>query len=70
MSRSSSLGVELESESTIDAAMGLAIVQVDVHLWVPKSTTATITTNLGNEIVFVKGLAFCICHIEKKRNIH
>ena len=47
MSRSSSLGVELESESTIDAAMGLAIVQVDVHLWVPKSTTATITTNLG-----------------------
>ena len=46
VSRSSSLGVKLKSESTIDATMGLAVVQVDIHLWVTKGATATITTNL------------------------
>ena len=45
--RSSSLGVELKSELTVDASLGFAIVQVDVHLGVPKSTAATITGNLG-----------------------
>ena len=60
MSRSSCLGVQLETESTIDAAMGLTIVQVDVHLWVPESATATITTNLGKQTASVKGLAFLI----------
>ena len=46
VSCSSSFGVKLKSESTIDATMGLAVVQVDVHLGVTKGATATITTNL------------------------
>lgn len=63
MSRSSCLGVELESQSTIDAAMGLTIVQVDVHLWVSKSTTATIATNLGKQTMFVNGVAILISFV-------
>ena len=50
--RSSSLGVELISESTVDASLGFAIVQVDVHLGVAKSATAAITADLGR-ILFV-----------------
>ena len=43
---SSSLWVQLKSESTVDAALGLTVVQVDVDLGVTKSTTATVTGNL------------------------
>ena len=41
-----SLCVQLKSESTVDAALGLTVVQVDVDLGVTKSTTATVTGNL------------------------
>ena len=45
--RSSSLRVQLISKATVDASLGFAIVQVDVHLGVPKSAAAAITGNLG-----------------------
>ena len=47
MRRSSSLRVQLISKATVDASLGFAIVQVDVHLGVPKSAAAAITGNLG-----------------------
>ena len=44
---SSSLWVQLKSESTVDAALGLTVVQVDVDLGVTQGAAAAVTRDLG-----------------------